>query len=50
MKTIEMKKRLESLENTLFIINMVDRWTAEDYRRVNTIEAEIAELKEVLGI
>lgn len=49
MKINELRERLERLENNLFMICMVDRWTSEDERRVNLIEREIEEIKNILG-
>ena len=49
MRTNELKERLERLENNLFMIHMVDRWTSEDERKANLIEREIEEIKNILG-
>jgi len=50
MKTNELRERLERLENNLFMIYMVDRWTSEDERRVNLIEREIEDIKRELNV
>jgi len=41
----EMIKRLDELETNLFILNMVDHWTAADFRLADEIEKEIKEIK-----
>ena len=41
----EIMKRIEQLQNRLFMINMIDRWTNEDRRRMEETEDEIRELK-----
>lgn len=45
MTTQEIKEKIEKLENRLFIMNMIDRWTNEDRNTVNKIENEIYQLK-----
>lgn len=45
MTVQEIKERIEQLENRLFMMNMIDRWTCEDERRVNAIENELRELE-----
>lgn len=47
MTKVERKERIEALENRLFILNMVDRWTTEDRENIRKIETELRELKEV---
>ena len=47
MTKTERKERIERLENRLFLIRMVDRWTNEDRRIMNEIEKELRELKKV---
>lgn len=47
MTKTERKERIERLENRLFLLNMVDRWTNEDRRIMNEIEKELRELKKV---
>ena len=49
MRINELRERLETLENKLFMIYMVDRWTSEDEKRANLIEREIEEIKNILG-
>ena len=49
MRINELRERLETLENRLFMIYMVDRWTSEDEKRANLIEREIEEIKNILG-
>jgi len=41
----EIKERIEQLKNRLFMMNMIDRWTIEDERRVNAMENELHELE-----
>ena len=41
----EIMKKIEQLQNRLFMINMIDRWTNEDRRRMEETEDEIRELK-----
>ena len=48
MRTNELRDRIERLENTLFMIEMKDRWTAKDYEMVDKIEREIEEIKKNL--
>ena len=50
MKINELRERLERLENNLFMIYMVDRWTSEDERRANLIEREIEDIKRELNV
>ncbi len=45
MTVQEIKQKIEELQNRLFLMNMIDRWTQEDRNRVNTIEEEIKELE-----
>ena len=47
MTKVERKERIEALENRLFILNMVDRWTTEDRENIRKIETELRELKRV---
>jgi len=44
----EIEKKIADLEEREFFINMVDRWTAEDYRLMAEIHAELIELKKKL--
>ena len=50
MRINELKERLEELENNLFIMNMIDRWTSEDRKRVSKLEREIDEIKRELNV
>lgn len=47
MTRIEREERIERLENRLFLLNMVDRWTTEDRENIRKIETELRELKRV---
>lgn len=47
MTRIEREERIERLENRLFLLKMVDRWTNEDREIMRKIERELAELKKV---
>ena len=47
MTKVERKERIEALENRLFLLNMVDRWTNEDRENIRKIETELRELKRV---
>lgn len=49
MKREELLKRLEELENRLFLINMIDMWTNEDRRNLERVEKEILEVKAALA-
>lgn len=49
MRNNELKTRLENLEDRLFGLNMIDRWTPEVYRAVREIETEIEDIKRELG-
>ena len=49
MTTMEMKKRIEQLENQAFLIYMTDHWTNEDRELLHKVEKEIKELKEKLN-
>ena len=48
MSREEIRAKIDKLENRAFIINMVDRWTAEDTRILAEIEREIEILKNEL--
>lgn len=50
MKINELRERLERLENRLFMMNMIDRWTYEDMNRINELEREIDEIKRELNV
>ena len=45
MTVQEIKQKIEELKGRLFLMNMIDRWTIEDERRVNEIENEIRDLE-----
>lgn len=47
MTRIEREERIERLENRLFLLKMVDRWTTEDKENIRKIEIELRELKKV---
>lgn len=47
MTRIEREERIERLENRLFLLKMVDRWTNEDRENIRKIETELRELKRV---
>ena len=49
MKREDLLKKLEVLENRLFLINMIDRWTNEDRKILGEVEKEIAEVKAALA-
>ena len=49
MRNNELKTRLEKLENRLFGLNMIDRWTPEVARLVRETEIEIEDIKRELG-
>ena len=38
-------KKLEKLKNELFILEMKDRWTNEDYEKVKELRQQIRELE-----
>lgn len=49
MKREELLKKLNELENRLFLINMIDMWTNEDRRNLERVEKEILEVKAALA-
>ena len=49
MSKIEMKARLEELNRKKFNLNMIDRWTREDYDFANELTKEIIELEKALA-
>lgn len=49
MKREELLKKLNELENRLFLINMIDMWTDEDRRNLERVEKEILEVKAALA-
>lgn len=38
-------EELERLENALFVLEMADRWEAEDYRTANELREKIKKIK-----
>jgi hypothetical protein len=53
LKIEELEKELEQVEMDLFILDMKDRWTSEDYqmsyrydKRIMELKKQIQELKE----
>ena len=44
----ELKKRIEDLEDSIFYINMIDRWTREDSELYDKYSKELRELKSLL--
>lgn len=44
----EIEERIIEIENTLFIIDMSDRWTSTDMETMRTLEREKRQLKEQL--
>ena len=44
----EIEEKIEKLEMRKFMLNMVDRWTREDYNRMDEINKELRNLKEML--
>ncbi len=45
MTVQEIKEKIEQLQNRLFMMNMIDRWTNEDRQTVNEMEEELHELE-----
>ena len=45
MTVEEIKEKIEQLQNRLFMMNMIDRWTNEDRRTINEMEDELHELE-----
>lgn len=45
MTVQEIKEKIEQLQNRLFMMNMIDRWTNEDRQTVNKMEDELHELE-----
>ena len=45
----EIIEKIETIENYAFYLNMKDRWTFEDHRKMNRYNREIRELKEELA-
>lgn len=48
MNREEILKELDRVEESLFYVNMVDRWQDEDRRAYDTYTKKIKELKEML--
>ena len=44
----EITKRIETVKNNMFYLNMKDRWTTQDYRTMDRYHREIQELKKQL--
>ena len=44
----EIEERITEIENTLFIIDMSDRWTSADRETIRRLEREERQLKEQL--
>lgn len=42
----ELKQQLEKLENKMFMLQMIDHWSADDYRYSNELQKQIKEVKE----
>lgn len=49
MTKVEMKKRLEELENERFFLEMKDRWNAKDFETDRMYRNEIRELKKKIA-
>lgn len=45
MTVQEIKEKIRQLENRLFMMNMIDRWTNEDRQTVDRMENELHELE-----
>lgn len=45
MTVKEIKEKIETLKNRLFMMNMIDRWTSEDEQIVNRLQNELHELE-----
>lgn len=39
------EEQIQQLENELFIMEMKDRWTNEDYKKVKELRSQIEDLK-----
>lgn len=44
-KLSELKKKLEELKHKEFMLQMIDHWSAEDYRYDNELHEEIMKVK-----
>jgi len=49
MSRTEILKRIDELENQKFMIDMIDRWSREDFATSAHLAHEIRELKKLLG-
>jgi hypothetical protein len=47
-KVQELKNKIEDLEKTIFYLEMVDRWTIQDFELYDKYNKELKELKELL--
>ncbi len=45
MKREEREERVRKIESQLFMLNMVDRWTASVRKRIRELEDELKELE-----
>lgn len=45
MKLEKLKKQLEDLEDRLFMLQMEDHWTSEDFKRADLLEDQIKALR-----
>lgn len=43
-----LKKRLEELEERQFLLKMIDRWTAEDYKEYDKVTDELLKVRKQL--
>ena len=48
MNKQELEKRLETVENLIWDIEMKDRWSESDFSRMHELECERADLKRML--
>lgn len=49
MTTIELKEKIEDVEERIFLIHMVDFWTSEDRSLLCSLEKELRELNHELA-
>lgn len=47
-KINNLKKQIKEIENVLFLIDMVDHWTTEDYQARQTWETKLTKVKGLL--
>lgn len=45
-RRIELENKLEDLEQKYFILNMQDKWNAEDYKFADELKDKIKKVKE----